>query len=239
MKYKQLKYSDLIKELKGLSDPKKADDYKWFFKTGPGEYGYGDKFLGIRVPVLKKVAKRFKHLSFSGIEKLLKSDIHEHRFVALKILIFKYEDSGESGKDGVVAFYLKNTKRINNWDLVDTSAPYILGDYLLSKDKGVLYRLAISEILWERRIAIISTLAFIKKDNYKDTLKIAEILLQDEHDLIHKAVGWMLREVGKRSPESEVGFLDRYHSVMPRTMLRYAIERFPEKQRQKYLKKKR
>jgi len=238
MKDGRLSSLNLIKKLKKLSDPKQAKDYEWFFKTGPGEYGYGDKFLGIRVPILKKIAKQFKDLSFSDIRRMLKSDIHEHRFVALKILVLQYKNADDIKRKNIVNFYLRNTKRINNWDLVDTSAQYILGDYLLSKDKSILYELAVSKIVWERRIAIISTAGFIKKGSYKDTLKIAEILLQDEHDLIHKAVGWMLREVGKQSLKIEVDFLNRYYEIMPRTMLRYAIERFPEKHRRMYLKRK-
>ena len=230
-------YSDLIKKLKKLGDPKKIKDYEWFFKTGPDEYGYGDKFLGIRVPVLKNIAKEFKGLSFPDIRRMLKSYIHEHRFVALKILVLQYKKADDIQRKNIVSFYLANTNRINNWDLVDTSASYILGDCLLLKDKSILYKLACSKIIWERRIAIISTAAFIRKGRYKDTLKIAEILLQDEHDLIHKAVGWMLREVGKQSLKTEIGFLNKYHRIMPRTMLRYAIEKFPEKQRQRYLKR--
>jgi len=236
MKNKESNYSGLIKELKNLGDPKRVKDYAWFFKTGPGEYGEGDKFLGIRVPILKKVARQFKDLSFSDIRKILKSDIHEHRFVALKILVIRYKDADDIQKKKIVDFYLSNTKCINNWDLVDTSASYILGDYLLSKDKSILYKLAKSKSIWERRVAIISTASFIKQQSYKDTLKIAEILLQDEHDLIHKAVGWMLREVGNRSLKTEIKFLNKYYRIMPRTMLRYAIERFPEKLRLAYLK---
>ena len=237
MKNKKSNYSGLIRQLKTFSDIKKAKDYAWFFKTGPGEYGEKDKFLGIKVPVLKETAKQFKDLTFSDIKKLLKSRIHEHRFVALKILIMQYKKAKEPQKKKIVNFYLSNTKYINNWDLVDTSASYILGDYFVLKNKNVLYKLARSKSVWERRIAIISTASFIKQGNYKDTLKIAGILLQDEHDLIHKAVGWMLREVGKKSLTTETEFLNKHCGMMPRTMLRYAIEKFPEKLRLKYLKK--
>jgi len=173
MKNKELNCSDVIKKLKILGDPERAKNYAWFFKTGPGEYGQGDKFLGIRVPVLKKTAKQFKDLSFSDIRKMLKSNVHEHRFVALKILVLQYEDADNALRKKIINFYLANTKRINNWDLVDTSAPYILGDYFSLKDKSILYKLAESKSIWERRIAIISTAAFIKKRDYKDTLKIA------------------------------------------------------------------
>ena len=236
MENKKYNYSSLIRILKKLSDSRKAKDYAWFFKTGPGEYGEGDKFLGIRVPILREVAKEFKGLSFSDIKKILKSNIHEHRFVALKILTIQYKEADELKKKRIVNFYLSNTKHINNWDLVDTSASYILGDYLASKDKSILYRLVKSKSIWERRIAIISTAYFIKQGNYKDTLRIAKTLLQDKHDLIHKAVGWMLREVGKKSLQTEIEFLNKYYRTMPRTTLRYAIEKFPEKLRLKYLK---
>ncbi len=236
----------LIKDLDKLKNSKKAKILSGFFKTGKGEYGEGDIFLGVTVPDQRKIAEKYKDLKLGEVQKLLKSKIHEFRLVASMILVEKYEkiNHGDDGK-GVMAeieksklvdFYLKNTKYINNWDLVDCSAYFILGDYLFDKEKDVLYNLAKSENLWERRIAIISTLGFIRRNNFTETLKICEILLNDEHDLIHKACGWMLREVGKRDLGVEVRFLKKFYKKMPRTMLRYAIEKFSEAERQKYLK---
>jgi 3-methyladenine DNA glycosylase AlkD len=227
----------LIKELKKLANPKRAKSSAWFFKTGKGEYGEGDKFLGIAVPVQRDVARKFKELSLKDIEKLLKNKFHECRFVALEILVMQYEEGDNKQKKQVTDFYLENTQYINNWDLVDTSASYILGHYLLKNNRAVLYKLAKSNNLWERRIAIIATASFIKQGEFQDTLKIAEILLNDKYDLIHKAVGWMLREVGKKSMQTEMKFLDRYYRIMPRTMLRCAIEKFPQEKRARYLSK--
>jgi 3-methyladenine DNA glycosylase AlkD len=231
----------LKKELKELSDPKQAEILQRFFKTGKGEYGEGDVFLGVKVPAQRKVANSFKELSLKNIEKLLESKIHEHRMTALFILINQYKKADEREKKIIFDFYLKNTKNINNWDLVDISAPKIVGDYLMEKPRNVLYKLAKSQPkagnLWERRIAIISTLAFVRNNDFNDTLKISKMLLSDEHDLIHKAVGWMLREVGKRDQEIEERFLKKYYSKMPRVMLRYAIERFDKKKRKFYLGK--
>ena len=226
-------------ELKKLGSPARAKVSAWFFKTGKGEYGEGDKFLGITVPVQRKVAHRFKELSFSEIKKLLQSPIHEHRFVALEILVKQYEEGDAEKKDIIFNFYLANAKKVNNWDLVDTSAPYILGKHLLSapvRERKILYKLAKSENLWEKRIAIVATLALISQKQYGETLKIAELLINDSHDLIHKAVGWALREVGKKSLKVEEKFLNKHAHHMPRTMLRYAIERFPEAKRKSYLK---
>ena len=231
----------LKKELKELSNPKQAEVLRRFFKTGKGEYGEGDIFFGVKVPVQKNVANGFKDLSLEDLEKLLNSKIHEHRMTALFILINQYKKADEREKKIIFDFYLKNTKNINNWDLVDISAPKIVGDYLIEKPRVVLYKLAKSQPkagnLWERRIAIIATLAFIKNNDFSDTLKISKILLSDKYDLIHKAVGWMLREVGKRDQEIEEKFLKKYYSKMPRVMLRYAIERFDEKKRKFYLGK--
>ena len=228
----------LKKDLQNLADPEKAGIHNRFFKTGKGEYGEGDIFLGIAVPVLRKVAKRYESLSLADLQILLNSKIHQHRQVALYILIDQFEkEKEEDQREKIATFYLQNTKGINNWDLVDISAPKILGDYLLGKDKKVLYRLARSEDLWERRIAVLSTLAFIREEQFDDTLKISEILLTDEQDLIHKAVGWMLREVGKKDLFVLKKFLDQHASKMPRTMLRYSIEKLPEKQRKFYLGK--
>ena len=224
--------SKLKAELNSLANPKQAEILQRFFKTGKGQYGEGDVFLGIKVPVQRKVAKNYKELSLEDIQELLDSEIHEYRMVGLFILIDKYKK--DKGK--VFEFYLKNSKKVNNWDLVDLSAPNIVGDFLLDKPKDILYKLAKSENLWERRIAIISTFAFIRKEKFEDTLKISEILLNDSHDLIHKAVGWMLREVGKRDRKKLENFLKRHYKKMPRTMLRYAIERFEEGKRKMYLR---
>ncbi|MCK5466288.1 DNA alkylation repair protein [Candidatus Parcubacteria bacterium] len=230
--------TQLKKELKELSNPKQAEILQRFFKTGKGEYGEGDIFLGVKVPEQRKVVGKFEDLSLENLEKLLNSKVHEYRMSALFVLVKRYEKGDEREKNKIFKLYLKNTKNINNWDLVDISAPKIMGEYLLNKPRNVLYKLAKSDNLWERRIAIISTFAFIRNNEFDDTLKIAKILLNDKHDLIHKAVGWMLREVGKRDQKTEEEFLKKHYSKMPRVMLRYAIERFEEKKRKFYLSKK-
>ncbi|MFH1832848.1 MAG: DNA alkylation repair protein [Candidatus Levyibacteriota bacterium] len=220
------------KDLQKLQDPKKAKLLSGFFKTGKGEYGEGDVFLGIPVPLQRKVVKKYIELSLTELQKLLDSKIHEHRLTALLILVDKYKKAEQAEKEKIFNFYLKNAKNINNWDLVDLTAPNIVGDYLLSKgchperSEGSLYKLAKSKNLWEKRISILATFAFIKNNQFKDTLKIAEILLNDTHDLIHKAVGWMLRELGKRNQKVEEKFLRKNYKKMPRTMLRYSIEKF-------------
>jgi 3-methyladenine DNA glycosylase AlkD len=225
-----------IKEaLRRLQDKKKAKVLRGFFKTGIGEYAEGDIFLGVTVPVLRKLAGKFKGIELKSAVELLKSSIHEERLLALLILILKYRGSNEKNKKRICNIYLKNTRYINNWDLVDVTAKHIVGDYLRDKDKRVLYELAKSKDLWDRRIAILSTFHFIENNQFDDTLKIAKLLLSDKHDLIHKAVGWMLREVGKRNFAAEERFLDKHHKHMPRTALRYAIERFPESKRRRYL----
>jgi len=226
----------LKKDLQNLADPEKTRIHHRFFKTGKGEYGEGDVFLGIPVPQLRVVAKKYKTLSLNNLRNLLNSKIHQYRQVALYILVDQFEkEKEESQKKKIATFYLQNMKGVNNWDLVDLSAPKILGGYLLNKDRQVLYKLARSKNLWEKRIAILSTLAFIREEQFDDTLKISEILLDDDHDLIHKAVGWMLREAGKKDLSVLKKFLDRHVSEMPRTMLRYSIEKLSEKQRQAYL----
>lgn len=224
-------------ELGNYANKEKAEFFPRFFKTGKGQYGEGDKFLGLTVPQQRAVSIRFKDLPIEELSKLIKSEYHEHRLTALFILVNRFRKSkSEDEKKKLINFYLKHTKYINNWDLVDSSAN-ILGQYLHDKDRKVLYKLAKSENLWEQRIAIIATSYFITRNDFIDTLKISEILLHHEHDLIHKAVGWMLREVGKRNINVEIEFLDTHYKTMPRTMLRYAIERFPEKLRLNYLKK--
>ena len=223
-------------KLKGLANKKNAEVAQRFFKTGPGEYGEGDIFLGIRVPVLRGLAKEYQTITVKEAEHLLKSPIHEERLLALFILIRIYSRAEEVIKKAIYELYLKNTKFINNWDLVDASAEYIVGDFLLGKEKNPFYQLAGSQNLWERRISIMSTFCFIKRRQYSETLKVAKTLLNDKEDLIHKAVGWMLREVGKRDISLEEEFMKAHYKEMPRTMLRYAIEKFPETKRQGYLK---
>jgi 3-methyladenine DNA glycosylase AlkD len=223
--------------LKSLADPKRAENYQRFFKTKKGEYGEGDVFLGIVVPELRKAAKEYKNLPLKDTIELLKSKFHEHRITALFILIHQYNESDDKTKKAIYDLYLKNTKHVNNWDLVDTSAEHIIGAYLADKDRTLLYKLAKSKDLWERRIAILSCFHYIKKNDFKDALKLSEILVNDKHDLMHKAVGWMLREIGKRDQEKEEKFLKKYYKTMPRTMLRYSIERFPESKRKFYMSK--
>lgn len=228
-------------ELKGLADEKKAAGYSRFFKTAPGEYGHGDRFYGITVPVQRKLAKKYQGLTFQELSRLLSSKIHEERFLALAILVLNFQKAEKSAaspeKERIYTYYLDHVEFINNWDLVDTSAPHIVGTYLLGKDRGVLYEFARSNHLWKKRISILSTLAFIRAGEFQDTIDIAKILLKDEHDLIHKAVGWMLREMGIRNKKLLQAFLKDHLSQMPRTMLRYAIEKFPEKERKAFLRK--
>lgn len=222
---------DLERELARAADPVRARNFTWFFKTGKGQYGEGDKFIGITVPVQRSLARRYVHLQLADLRRLLKSPVHEHRFTALEILVAQYETGDAATRRKIFDFYLKHTRWINNWDLVDTSAPYIVGEHLVSVSRRVLYRLARSQNLWERRIAMVATQAFIRRDDLKDTFAIAELLLKDGHDLIHKAMGWMLREAGKNSLPALLAFLRQNYSAMPRTALRYAIERLPVGQR--------
>jgi 3-methyladenine DNA glycosylase AlkD len=229
--------NELKKELQNLSSPEKAKQTVRFFKTGKGQYGEGDRFIGVVVPDQRKVANKFKDCPLSEVTKLLQSPIHEHRLTALFILNLKYQKADNATKDEIVDIYLKNINHINNWDLVDSSAPYFFGEYFYNKDRTLLYKLANKDHLWSQRIAIIATFNFIKKQDYQDTLKLSEQLLRHPHDLIHKAVGWMLREIGNRNLETELAFLDKHTTQMPRTMLRYAIERFEETLRKKYLHK--
>lgn len=233
-----MKYTDVTRALSKVADEERAKNSIWYFKTKKDQYGYGDVFIGVTVPEQRKIAKKFSNLSLSEIQKLLKSKIHEHRLTALFILTKQFEVGNEISRAKIVELYLKNTKHINNWDLVDQSAPRILGAYLCSKKREVLYKLVRSKNLWERRIAVLSTLYFIvKAHDFDDTLKISKILLSDKHDLIHKSVGWMLREVGKKDENVLTKFLDEHIKIIPRTTLRYAIEKFSETKRQKYLNK--
>lgn len=231
-----MKASEARCALKRLADPRKAKILRGFFKTGPGEYGEGDVFLGITVPVLRQVAKQYRDLSLSEIRKLIRSAIHEERLLALILMVNRFDRAAEPERGALFRCYLASTRFINNWDLVDLSAPNIVGAYLLERDRGILARLARSRNLWERRIAMVATHAFIRRKEFGDTFRVARILLRDRHDLIHKATGWMLREVGKRDAAAEEAFLRRHGRVMPRTMLRYAIERFPETCRRRYLR---
>lgn len=226
---------ELSKVLKEFADAKVAERSQRFFKTAKGEYGEGDQFLGIRVPALRQLAKQYKTLTLGEISNLLKSAYHEERLCALFLLIQKFTKAKEKDRSEIYELYLNNTKYINSWDLVDSSAYQIIGAYLYDKNKSPLYTLSRSKDLWERRISIISTFYFIKNNQFDDALEISKQLLIDKEDLIHKAVGWMLREVGNREIEIEKTFLLSHYSKMPRTMLRYAIEKFPEKEREKYL----
>ncbi len=227
--------SRLKKELRTVADPERAKLLSRYFKTGKGEYGEGDIFLGITVPVQRKTAKKYSGIPLGRLRMLLSSRIHEHRLVALLILTEKYRKGDDGSKTAIFDLYLRHTKYINNWDLVDLSSGHILGHYLLDRDRAPLYTLARSGNIWERRMAIMATSAFIRNGEFEDTFRISEILLPDDEDLIHKAVGWMLREIGKRDQEKEEAFLRTYYRVMPRTMLRYAIERFDERKRKFYL----
>ena len=225
----------LRKELERLTDNKKASFLQRFFKTGKGEYGEGDIFVGLTVPQSRILAVKYKDLSFLEILELLKSKIHEERLIALLILVHRFEKNPEEQRK-IYNFYLKNTKYVNNWDLVDLSSHHIIGEYLLDKPKDILFELARSKNFWERRISLISTFAFIRDGKLDISLELAEILVDDKHDLIQKALGWMLREIGKKDLETEETFLKIYYKQMVRTALRYAIEKFPEEKRLKYLR---
>lgn len=229
---------NLIEALRAVADPQRAISSARFFKTGPGQYGAGDKFLGVTVPIQRRIAKDFYVLSLSELEDNLHSKWHEQRLTTLFILVHKYRCGDEPVKKRIYELYLRNLDWVNNWDLVDSSASYIVGDWLLERDRSLLYKLARSADLWRRRVAIISTARFIAAGQSDDTFKISKLLINDSHDLIHKAVGWMLREVGKRiSRQTMEDFLleNGRYKTMPRTMLRYAIEHLPESRRQAYL----
>lgn len=229
----------IVKQLKLLASPEKAKISSGFFKTGKGQYGEGDRFLGVTVPQQRSIAKKHRGLPFSEIEILLGSPYHEARLTGLLILTYRFERADEKTKKEIFNFYLAHISAVNNWDLVDVTAPNIVGGYLLGKKstRKILHRFARSENLWERRIAIVSTFAFIRNGDFADTLAIAETFLADRHDLIHKATGWMLREVGKRDETVLKNFLDTHAAIMPRTMLRYAIEWFSPMERVRFLEK--
>ncbi len=228
-------YQEITGHLYSLGVPKIAEHSQRFFKTGEGEYGFGDKFLGVRVPVIRQAVKKYKNTPLSVAAKLLKSEYHEVRLFSLLLLVFRFSKSKPNEQEEIYHIYLGNTHYINNWDLVDSSAHHIVGAYLENKDRSVLYDFSRSDSLWERRIAIISTFYFIKRNQFIDALRISEQLINDQEDLIHKAVGWMLREVGKRDLNTEVTFLKSHYQEMPRTMLRYAIEKFSKEERHMYL----
>ncbi len=235
-KLSNLKARDVQRQLKKLGNPEHAAISQRFFKTGPGEYGEGDIFIGIRVPVLRKLVKEFKDLATREVEILLRSPIHEERLLAILLLVYIFNKGEDEVKKDIYDLYLKSTEFINNWDLVDVSAEHIVGAYLKDKNRALLYRLAGSKDLWERRISIMATFHFVKHREFSETIKICSMLLSDRHDLIHKACGWMLREIGKRDLKTEETFLKEHYRKMPRTMLRYAIEKFPENKRQRYLR---
>ncbi|MGC2164748.1 MAG: DNA alkylation repair protein [Gallionella sp.] len=231
----QLTYAELREDMRALGNPEVATHSQRFFKTGRGEYGEGDQFLGIRVPLLRRLAKNCNLITLDEITQLLQSAFHEERLCALLLLVHRFMRGSAAQQTAIYRLYLANTACINNWDLVDSSANQIVGRFLECKDKKILFKLARSNSIWERRIAIISTLHFIRSFQFDVTLELATRLINDDEDLIHKAVGWMLREIGKRDMAIEEAFLRDQHARMPRTMLRYAIEKFPERTRQQYL----
>ena len=231
----------LIKKTKGLYSPERAEHSKYFFKTGPGQYGEGDIFWGLSVPEMRSLAKECQNLSFDEVKILLADKVHELRMVGLTVLVEKYQQAKtESERKLIYNFYIDNRAAANNWDLVDLSVYKIMGDYLVRnpKERKILYKFIKSKNMWERRLAMVSTMAFIRNNESEDVLKLAEALLDDKEDLMHKASGWMLRELGKRDEKKLCDFLDKNIKKMPRTMLRYAIEKFPEKKRLAYLNKK-
>ena len=238
---KKYKAEQLISELKKYIKKDKANILARFFKTGPGQYGEGDVFIGVMVPQVRQVANRFyQQINLTEIKKLLNNKVHEVRLLGLLILVRQYGHAKEEkAKKIIFDFYIKNLAKINNWDLVDLTAPKIVGEYLNDKSKAVLYKLAQSKNLWARRVSVLACFAFIKNQQFADILKMAKIHLGDKHDLMHKAVGWMLREVGKHDEKTLLNFLETNVDVMPRTMLRYAIERLPELAKKRYLSIKR
>lgn len=223
--------------LREMGGPESARVLQGYFRTGPGEYGEGDRFLGIRVPALRALVREYRGVALGEMDALLGSEWHEARLLALLMMVDAYGRGDVAAREAIYRLYLARTARINNWDLVDLSAPHVVGAHLVEGDRSVLEGLARSELLWERRIAILTTQHFIRRGDFGTTLRIAEMLVDDRHDLIHKAVGWMLREVGNRDREAEETFLRRHHATMPRTMLRYAIEKFPPDLRRRYMQR--
>ena len=229
--------SKLKRELKGLAESSRAEKSLCFFQTQEGGYGEGDQFIGVTVPNQRRIAKQFGALKFPDLERLLQSPIHEHRLTSLFIIVRQFDLGNEDQRKQLIALYKRNLRYVNNWDLVDSSAPYLLGVYLLKRSKKILYQYAKSPNLWRRRVALISTFGFIKQGEYKDTLAIIKILLKDSHDLIHKASGWMLREIGKRDEDILINFLNGHCKRMPRTTLRYAIEKLNNRERSYYMER--
>jgi 3-methyladenine DNA glycosylase AlkD len=224
-----------VRRLQELADPRHAVNLLRFFKTGPGQYGAGDAFLGLRVPQLRQLVREFRHLDLAEVVELLQSKWHEARLLALMIMVEQYKRGDERERREIYRHYLRNTARINNWDLVDSSAPHIVGAHLRDRSRAPLVKLARSKSLWERRIAMLATQHLIRNAEFDDALRIAEILVRDEHDLIHKAVGWMLRELGDRDRGALQSFLAKYAATMPRTMLRYAIEHLSVAERRRWM----
>ena len=224
------------KEIRALADKRIAEHSQRFFRTAKGEYGEGEKFLGIRVPVIRAQVRRHRDASMKALIVLLKSPWHEERLFAVLALADRFKRGDAASRRETFTAYVEHRRYVNNWDLVDGSSHIIIGGWLENRSRRLLYKLARSQVLWDRRIAIMSTYHFIKNEDFDDTLALAEILLNDEHDLIHKATGWMLREVGNRDRPTEDGFLNEHYRKMPRTMLRYAIEKYPERTRRAYLK---
>jgi 3-methyladenine DNA glycosylase AlkD len=223
------------RSLRAQADPGRARVLSRFFKTGPGHYGEGDRFLGLTVPTVRQVARQARTLPLTAVDRLLRSGYHEERLCALLILVEQFSRARPADQARRYRFYLRHTHCINNWDLVDVSAEKIVGPYLEHRSQAPLFRLARSPSVWERRIAVLATFHYIKRGRFDETLRLAQGLLRDPHDLIHKAVGWMLREIGKRDRPALERFLGRHYRTMPRTMLRYAIERFPARRRRAYL----
>ncbi|WP_321333984.1 DNA alkylation repair protein [uncultured Bacteroides sp.] len=233
----EAKAIEIQNELEQFINPVKREYLPKFFKTGKGQYGEGDKFLGVVVPDTRLVAKQYKNEPLAVAAQLLQSEWHECRLCALLMIVERFKKSDEKGRKEIYEFYLSHTKRINNWDLVDLSAPYIVGGYLKDKSREDLYTLAASTLLWEQRIAVVATAALIRNNDFIDILRLSELLLHHKHDLMQKAIGWMLREVGKRDKDLLMQFLDQYSKIMPRTMLRYSIEKFTEEERKQYMKR--
>lgn len=231
-----MSYSSIVRAIKLKANPTRAKCSRRFFRTGKGEYGEGDVFLGLTVPEQRIIAKRFCSLAFFDIRRLLKDKNHEFRFIALLVLVYKFSHADEKDKKRIFNFYMSNLARVNNWDLVDISSHAIVGKWLIDKDAGHLYNLAKSKNLWKRRVAIVATATFIREGKLEDTFNLSKLLINDSHDLIHKAVGWMLREAGKKDVVRLESFLKIHYKTMPRTMLRYAIEKFPEQRRTMCLK---
>jgi 3-methyladenine DNA glycosylase AlkD len=227
--------SSVRRDIRKVARRERAKSNSWFFKTGRGEYGAGDRFLGVTVPQLRTIAREYRNMPLKYVVRLLQSPWHEERLLALLIMVGQYVRADTQTRQTIHRLYLRNTTSINNWDLVDSSAAQIVGAHLETRDRRTLRRLARSKSLWERRIAMIATYHYIKQGDFRDALAVAELLLKDDHDLIHKAAGWMLREIGKRDRRAEERFLKKHAARMPRTMLRYAVERFPPRMRRKYL----